>query len=108
RWSSSGDAITTECSQLSLHDALPIALRVPALRVQINVANACLLATPVTVALICRVRVIADVFRETIGNDTYAAYQCHSDGNCERSEEHTSAVQSLAYLVCRLLLEKNK
>src|SRR5687767_15700602 len=29
----------------------------------------------------------------------------HSTG---RSEEHTSELQSLAYLVCRLLLEKNK
>src|SRR2546425_4014548 len=25
---------------------------------------------------------------------------------CDRSEEHTSELQSLAYLVCRLLLEK--
>src|SRR2546425_9674492 len=31
-------------------------------------------------------------------------------GSCEpkRSEEHTSELQSLAYLVCRLLLEKKK
>src|SRR2546425_6644480 len=29
-------------------------------------------------------------------------------GNCKRSEEHTSELQSLAYLVCRLLLEKKK
>src|SRR5687767_15371967 len=29
-------------------------------------------------------------------------------GNLERSEEHTSELQSLAYLVCRLLLEKKK
>src|SRR5687767_15600658 len=28
--------------------------------------------------------------------------------NCARSEEHTSELQSLAYLVCRLLLEKKK
>src|SRR2546425_7028693 len=28
--------------------------------------------------------------------------------NCGRSEEHTSELQSLAYLVCRLLLEKKK
>src|SRR2546423_7414595 len=28
--------------------------------------------------------------------------------NVERSEEHTSELQSLAYLVCRLLLEKKK
>src|SRR2546425_6294103 len=29
-------------------------------------------------------------------------------GSCIRSEEHTSELQSLAYLVCRLLLEKKK
>src|SRR2546425_3785713 len=29
-------------------------------------------------------------------------------GGIERSEEHTSELQSLAYLVCRLLLEKKK
>src|SRR2546425_7901138 len=29
-------------------------------------------------------------------------------GSWERSEEHTSELQSLAYLVCRLLLEKKK
>src|SRR5687767_15640584 len=29
-------------------------------------------------------------------------------GNGRRSEEHTSELQSLAYLVCRLLLEKKK
>src|SRR2546425_6926500 len=28
--------------------------------------------------------------------------------SCARSEEHTSELQSLAYLVCRLLLEKKK
>src|SRR2546425_8671463 len=30
------------------------------------------------------------------------------DGYAMRSEEHTSELQSLAYLVCRLLLEKKK
>src|SRR2546425_8987554 len=29
-------------------------------------------------------------------------------GRLDRSEEHTSELQSLAYLVCRLLLEKKK
>src|SRR2546423_2271664 len=29
-------------------------------------------------------------------------------GGVDRSEEHTSELQSLAYLVCRLLLEKKK
>src|SRR5205823_15090830 len=32
-------------------------------------------------------------------------HRCGGDG---RSEEHTSELQSLAYLVCRLLLEKKK
>src|SRR2546423_10363980 len=31
-----------------------------------------------------------------------------SDSDEPRSEEHTSELQSLAYLVCRLLLEKKK
>src|SRR2546425_3387053 len=30
------------------------------------------------------------------------------DRGADRSEEHTSELQSLAYLVCRLLLEKKK
>src|SRR5205823_10797773 len=32
----------------------------------------------------------------------------HDDVSFDRSEEHTSELQSLAYLVCRLLLEKKK
>src|SRR2546425_8462112 len=32
----------------------------------------------------------------------------HPNRFVERSEEHTSELQSLAYLVCRLLLEKKK
>src|SRR2546425_555068 len=31
-----------------------------------------------------------------------------TSSTCLRSEEHTSELQSLAYLVCRLLLEKKK
>src|SRR2546425_63049 len=32
----------------------------------------------------------------------------NTQGEAKRSEEHTSELQSLAYLVCRLLLEKKK
>src|SRR2546425_6175763 len=32
----------------------------------------------------------------------------HTPWDVDRSEEHTSELQSLAYLVCRLLLEKKK
>src|SRR5687767_15774232 len=54
------------------------------------------------------------------GVDYYAAVWVHTGGRAlvarhgltfqgfQRSEEHTSELQSLAYLVCRLLLEKKK
>src|SRR2546425_6168109 len=42
-----------------------------------------------------------DVVRHRLVRDIIRAY-------AERSEEHTSELQSLAYLVCRLLLEKKK
>src|SRR2546425_13111505 len=37
-----------------------------------------------------------------------ARHGARSDTAVGRSEEHTSELQSLAYLVCRLLLEKKK
>src|SRR5205823_10231198 len=36
------------------------------------------------------------------------AARVSAEGHQKRSEEHTSELQSLAYLVCRLLLEKKK
>src|SRR2546425_5221045 len=38
----------------------------------------------------------------------HASDLIESEDEDERSEEHTSELQSLAYLVCRLLLEKKK
>src|SRR2546425_8193046 len=38
----------------------------------------------------------------------YIALSPVSETSAARSEEHTSELQSLAYLVCRLLLEKKK
>src|SRR5471030_3482338 len=37
-----------------------------------------------------------------------AAVACGPSGRSRRSEEHTSELQSLRHLVCRLLLEKKK
>src|SRR2546423_2476550 len=82
------DTATTEIYTLSLHDALPI-------------------------------------FAVCVGADQFAAHLGEEPGAerhsltlekpcaactraCCRSEEHTSVLQSLAYLVCRLLLEKKK
>src|SRR2546425_5865439 len=45
-----------------------------------------------------------------LGSLTKDAVRARREGSAgpERSEEHTSELQSLAYLVCRLLLEKKK
>src|SRR5687767_15540709 len=42
----------------------------------------------------------------TSASPSTSASSTPSDGSARRSEEHTSELQSLAYLVCRLLLEK--
>src|SRR2546425_6749644 len=78
------DTATTEIYTLSLHDALPI---LDALRVH---------PRPRSERRVCGV-----------GGGVQAPLRCRrSPGS--RSEEHTSELQSLAYLVCRLLLEKKK
>src|SRR5437016_6449601 len=72
------DTATTEIYTLSLHDALPISVRYSE---AIEVAE----LTP-----------LRDRSRSAI------------EMICVRSEEHTSELQSLTNLVCRLLLEKKK
>src|SRR5262249_62237491 len=73
------DPPTTEISTLSLHDALPIWLRQSAGK-----------------------NPRCDAHREAAGDQSYRL------STMERSEEHTSELQSLTNLVCRLLLEKKK
>src|SRR2546425_12371735 len=77
------DTATTEIYTLSLHDALPIYLE-PACGELRQLRE----HTPVAV--------------DRGGDAAIGGGQVH------RSEEHTSELQSLAYLVCRLLLEKKK
>src|SRR3712207_8402126 len=43
-----------------------------------------------------------------MGTPRFAPERCVSGVDPRRSEEHTSELQSRQYLVCRLLLEKNK
>src|SRR2546425_13334409 len=85
------DTATTEIYTLSLHDALPI--------------------SPIETQQ-------TQTFSEPMYGETRldACYEwgkrCGEEAATEwcklRSEEHTSELQSLAYLVCRLLLEKKK
>src|SRR5205823_12753749 len=74
---------------LSLHDALPISL--PSLKV-----------APTGIALTARdcSELVSPVRLFTVALSVPSV--------TVRSEEHTSELQSLAYLVCRLLLEKKK
>src|SRR5687767_16032423 len=78
------DTPTTEIYTLSLHDALPIwsSTSSTARRTTSSRSSSASLARPAP---------------------TKAGASCS-----RRSEEHTSELQSLAYLVCRLLLEKKK
>src|SRR3712207_9490108 len=86
------DTATTEIYTLSLHDALPIFLPFPA-----ALGHALAGGELGSGRLLLRLRP---------GGGLSGAG--HGQGHCggERSEEHTSELQSRQYLVCRLLLEK--
>src|SRR2546423_10900318 len=77
------DTATTEIYTLSLHDALPISDTLEHARHLMNKNH----------------------IRHLPVIDNYSLIGVIS---IRRSEEHTSELQSLAYLVCRLLLEKKK
>src|SRR2546423_6748028 len=55
-------------------------------------------------------RAVDDVVADVTERCSRVQVQAVREGLCQRrrSEEHTSELQSLAYLVCRLLLEKKK
>src|SRR5258705_3019209 len=79
------DTATTEIYTLSLHDALPI-------------SSSTNRSFPSTSSMpICCARKACSKYAELMGIELV-----------ERSEEHTSELQSLRHLVCRLLLEKKK
>src|SRR3712207_8288731 len=81
------DTATTEIYTLSLHDALPICV--------------------VTAAADDPTRGRGHVARNVVPGRRVPEEGGTRDG-ADRSEEHTSELQSRQYLVCRLLLEKKK
>src|SRR2546425_12143339 len=89
------DPATTEIYTLSLHDALPISNR-PSLLAPIS-ANQMRPSGAAT-------RQWGALFGVGMAYSTMDGLAVSP----MRSEEHTSELQSLAYLVCRLLLEKKK
>src|SRR5258705_260045 len=90
------DTATTEIYTLSLHDALPIYEEDPLLHARFDRLHA-----PRSAPAQAR-----------DGVDVARALARHSHATLvlgfQRSEEHTSELQSLRHLVCRLLLEKKK
>src|SRR2546425_8041887 len=83
------DTATTEIYTLSLHDALPISMSRRWPRSRRRPAGCAGSAPPRSTSPM-----------SPPGGSTASG--------SSRSEEHTSELQSLAYLVCRLLLEKKK
>src|SRR3712207_8333795 len=91
------DTATTEIYTLSLHDALPISIAYSATHPEDVVR-----ATEDTNARKAReMRFALQVEKELSKDQILERY-------LNRSEEHTSELQSRQYLVCRLLLEKKK
>src|SRR5262249_62161829 len=99
------DQATTEISPLSLHDALPISWINYAIPVHAAVPGATVTVTvngkeeqqPLTMPLFVR-----------LGMEAKYKAVPRKESAAPRSEEHTSELQSLTNLVCRLLLEKKK
>src|SRR3712207_8222627 len=88
------DTATTEIYTLSLHDALPIYAVIPDQPVPLGAGRLGLVGRePVH-----QVSLVIDLVVDGPPADLTG----------QRSEEHTSELQSRQYLVCRLLLEKTK
>src|SRR5690348_18366236 len=84
------DPATTEIYTLSLHDALPISFAI-AVRYRRRTE-------------MCTV----SAHRAPPSRRCLGPLVCRSGKHSDRSEEHTSELQSPVHLVCRLLLEKKK
>src|SRR3712207_8512953 len=97
------DTATTEIYTLSLHDALPISPRT------LGVAGAGTMGAGIA-QLGCLAGMethLHDPVPEALERGAEAVRKNLAKG-AERSEEHTSELQSRQYLVCRLLLEKKQ
>src|SRR5438046_4111378 len=90
----SHDPATTEIYTLSLHDALPISWPRPGSR------------SRSTTARVSGGR--SGRFARRRGPTPGSRFAWSEASRFRRSEEHTSELQSLTNLVCRLLLEKKK
>src|SRR5205814_2749960 len=102
----STDTATPETSTLSLHDALPICSQHQALAVFFAYIVTCCLWTPMTP--LTDAYALRGVARYGLKYGPLRLWGSAAFVAGARSEEHTSELQSLRHLVCRLLLEKKK
>src|SRR5207249_5286960 len=87
---------------LSLHDALPILTSRADRAIAVNLRDPFLCAKHALLRLVRRGGGVI------INVSSHGAFQASPTGIADRSEEHTSELQSRFDLVCRLLLEKKK
>src|SRR3712207_7698403 len=98
------DTATTEIYTLSLHDALPILE--PLIRA-LSDPNREIRGPAVRALGVLGDGRAAEPLRQLVAGETDETDPIRSIRR-DRSEEHTSELQSRQYLVCRLLLEKKK
>src|SRR5439155_24866514 len=91
------DPSTSQIYTLSLHDALPISV--------VPYPSTIYLAVNTRCGFACK---MCDVGMDQYDTQFYKIMSLSKDKPRERSEEHTSELQSRGHLVCRLLLEKKK
>src|SRR5258705_3462535 len=98
------DTATTEIYTLSLHDALPISSRRARVALGFIPWGLCVALGFVSWGL----RRVPAVHRELRARDVrrLVGGEIGDQGRHLRSEEHTSELQSLRHLVCRLLLDR--
>src|SRR5205814_8252379 len=101
-------SITTMFSPLSLHDALPIYSFRSAFGSIRSAADAGALPQAARPVRLCRSDHAVRRGEEERHHDDRLCDRGAASRQESRSEEHTSELQSLRHLVCRLLLEKKK
>src|SRR5262249_56106299 len=94
---------TTEISALSLHDALPISSRIRQFGTETRGRE----RNAVADANVSGCQPSSRISASSASRTEMSSSTTKTIGVC-RSEEHTSELQSLTNLVCRLLLEKKK
>ena len=100
------DTATTEIYTLSLHDALPIYFHCCITPFSGRLAYSEAKTQLVEAFNTASIAHTISVMNQVLGDRSYSLHDLFAEER--RSEEHTSELQSLTNLVCRLLLEKKK